>query len=225
MIALATVIALSLAQQRVSGATIAALAAHEVDTALHQSADERIVRSGSVPDQLVAAGRLTMHAGQPLGTPFYYNVPVTLAVDGQTQRTIYVGYRVERYVETAVAARDLLEGDVLAADDLRMARVPYTGMPPNGIDVLVGRRLADPVMHGQPVRIGETAINQIVKPGDTVVMIVHDGAVQVSSDAIARTGGGLGQDVSVYNPYTHKALSGTVTAAGTVELDISGGDE
>jgi flagella basal body P-ring formation protein FlgA len=80
------------------------------------------------------------------------------------------------------------------------------------------------VLKGQPVRIQATSVNQIVKAGSTVVFIVRDSGVVISADAIARTSGGLGDEVFVYNPSTHKALSGTVTGPGTVELDISGGD-
>lgn len=213
------------AQQRVPGSRIAAIAARALAGSFRETADARLVPAGAVPDQLVDAGKLTLHAGTPLGTQFYYNVPVALDVDGQTQRTIYVGYRVERFVQTAVAAHDLAAGDVLASGDLRMARVPATGNAANGIDVLVGRRLLDPVMHGQPVHIFETAVNDVVHAGDTVVLIVRDGAVQVTAPVVARSSGGIGDDVYVYNPQTRKALSGTVTAPGTVVLDISGGEQ
>jgi flagella basal body P-ring formation protein FlgA len=62
-----------------------------------------------------------------------------------------------------------------------------------------------------------------VKPGANVVMIVHGDGVAVVADVVARTGGGLGDQVMVWNPETHKMLSGTVTAPDRVELDISGG--
>jgi flagella basal body P-ring formation protein FlgA len=90
--------------------------------------------------------------------------------------------------------------------------------------VLVGRRLTASVLKDQPITIGATAVNQIVKAGSTIVFIVRDSGVAVSADAIARTGGGLGDQVFVFNPATRKSLSGVVTGPGTVELDISGGD-
>jgi flagella basal body P-ring formation protein FlgA len=130
----------------------------------------------------------------------------------------------QQYVETAVAAHDIAPGAVLSADDLKMARVPYAGRPGNGMDVLVGRRLQNAALKDQPITIEGTAVNQIVKAGSTVVFIVRDAGVSVAADAIARTGGGLGDQVFVFNPSTHKALSGVVTGPGTVELDISGGD-
>ncbi len=113
---------------------------------------------------------------------------------------------------------------MLAASDLKLARVAYAGRPGNGIDALVGRRLGNAVLADQPITIEATMVNQIVKAGSTVMFIVREGGVAVSADAIARTGGGLGDQVFVFAPSTRKALSGVVTAPGTVELDISGGD-
>ncbi len=210
--------------QHVSGRRIAQAALREIDT-LAQDADHRYVAVSAVPDQVVTGDRVAVHAGAAVGTASFVNVPVAIDVDGRLDRTIYVGYRMQQYVETAVAAHDLVSGTVLSADDLTMARIAYTGRPGNGIDALVGRKLNGTVLEGQPVAIAATAVNQIVKAGATVVLVVKDSGVQVTADVIARTSGGLGDEVSVYNPSTNKALSGTVTAPGTVELDISGGDE
>lgn len=208
----------------VSGQRIAEVASHELATLAHD-ADHRYVAAGSVPDQIVNGDSVALHAQAPLGTASFVNVPVAIDVDGKLERTVYVGYRMQAYVETAVAAHDLVPGTVLGADDLTMARMPFTGEPGNGIDALLGRKLTGSLLKGQPVTIGLTAENQIVKAGATVVLIVRDGGVQVTADAVARTSGGLGDEVSVYNPSTNKALTGTVTGPGTVVLDISGGDE
>lgn len=212
------------AVQRVSGQRIAQVASRELVTLAHD-ADHQYVAAGVTPDQVVSGDRIALHAQSPIGSSSFVNVPVAIDVDGKLDRTIYVGYRMQQYVETAVAAHDIVPGTVLAAEDLMMARVPYTGRPGNGIDALVGREVTGSVLKGQPVTIEATSVNQIVKAGSTVVLIVRDSGVEVTAAVIARTSGGLGDQVSVYNPATNKALSGTVTAPATVELDISGGDQ
>jgi len=65
-------------------------------------------------------------------------------------------------------------------------------------------------------------VNELVKPGSSIVFIVHDGPVALSADVIARTGGGMGDIVSVYNPQTRTALSGVVTGPNTVEYTLPG---
>lgn len=211
------------AGQKVSGKRIAAIAYKELANVAHDP-DQAFVPVSIVPDQLVSEGRLAIRAGSPLGSTSFINVPVEIDVDGKADRTVMVGYRVQQYVETAVAARDLVAGTVLAQDDLVIARVPFSGVPSNGTEALVGRKIDSAVLKGQPVRISATSVNQIVKAGSTIVFIVRDAGVAISADAIARTGGGMGDQVFVYNPSTRKSLSGTVTGPGTVELDISGGD-
>lgn len=208
----------------VSGERIEQIASREIAGLAHD-ADHQYVAVSVVPDQVVTGDRVALHAQSPIGTSSFVNVPVAIDVDGKLDRTVYVGYRMQQYVETAVAAHDIVPGTVLSAGDLAMARVPFTGRPGNGIDALVGRKVTGSLLKGQPVRIEATAVNQIVKAGSTVVLVVRDFGVQVTADVIARTSGGLGDEVSVYNPSTNKALSGTVTAPNTVELDISGGDQ
>ncbi|MFN2448627.1 MAG: flagella basal body P-ring formation protein FlgA [Candidatus Baltobacteraceae bacterium] len=89
--------------------------------------------------------------------------------------------------------------------------------------MLVGRRVSGAVFKGQAVSIGATSVNQIVKPGATVEFVVRDGGVAISAGVIARSGGGVGEQVFVFNPATGKQLSGTVTGPNTVELDITEG--
>ena len=208
----------------VSGQQIAQAAAREIAGLAHD-ADHEYIAVSTIPDQVLSGDRVALHAQAPIGTQSFVNVPVAIDVDGKLNRTVFVGYRVQQFVETAVATHDIVPGTVLSADDLTMAREPYRGRPGNGIDALVGRKVNGSVLKGQPVTIEATAENQIVKAGATVVLVIRDSGVQVTADVIARTSGGLGDQVSVFNPSTNKALSGTVTGPGTVELDISGGDE
>jgi len=64
-----------------------------------------------------------------------------------------------------------------------------------------------------------------VKAGSGAIFVVHDGPVALTADVIARTGGGLGESVTVYNAQTNRILSGTVTGPDRVELVLPGGEE
>ena len=207
--------------QRVSGARLAALADRVVH-GIHVGADATIVPAFTVADQLLQTGRLSLTVGSALVNPSYINVPIELDVNGHFVRTIFVGFRVQRWVDTAVAARDLVPGTLLTAKDLRVARVPFQGQQTNGTRVLVGRRILSAFRAGQEVAIEQTQVNEIVKPGASVVMIVHDGGVSVVADVVARNGGGLGDQISVFNPQTNKTLSGTIVGPDRVELNLGG---
>lgn len=219
----ALVLAATMHGQRIAGTAIALAASRKIATLAH-GPDRGYVAAAPVSDQTISSnGRVDLRAQSPIDTPTFVNVPVQIEVDGRLDRTVLVGFRVQRYVETAVAAHDIVPGTVLTQSDLAMARVPYTGVAGNGTAILMGRRVRESYVKGMPVTIAQTQVNQIVAPGSTVVFIVRDGPVLVTADAIARTGGGLGEQVTVYSNATRKQLTGTVTAPGTVELDISGG--
>ena len=225
MIALCSTLAVAQADQRatqrIAGGRLAVLAAR-IARALPADPDASLVPAFTVPDQTVAAGSLTLLARPAMVTPSYINVPIEVDVDGHQDRIVFVGYRVVQYVQTAVAAHDLAPGSVLAARDLTMARVAFTGRRSNGTAVLVGRRIATSYTAGQPISIDQTQVDQIVKPGASVILIVRDGAVSLVADVVARNGGGLGDQVTVYNASTNKTLSGTVVGPNRVELDLQG---
>ncbi|HZY97968.1 MAG TPA: flagellar basal body P-ring formation chaperone FlgA [Candidatus Baltobacteraceae bacterium] len=207
--------------QRVSGTQFVALAKRAIGTVV-LSGDSSLVQAAPVRDQIVPSGAVSLVVESPLATPTYVNVPIDVDVDGSFVRTVFVGYRMQQYVRTAVAAHDLVAGTVIAAGDLTTARVAWTGRLGNGTDVLLGRKIFVPFRKGQPVYIEETQTNMIVKPGSAVVLIVNDGDVSVVAEGVARSGGGLGDEVSVYNPSTNHTLSGTVVGPDRVQLDIMG---
>jgi flagella basal body P-ring formation protein FlgA len=207
--------------QTVKGASLEALAT-PVSKTVRLTGDARLVQAYPVPDQIVPPGRIELIAQSAIVTPTYVNVPIQVDLDGKFLRQIFVGYRVLNYVQTAIATHDLVPGALLTADDLKMARIVFTGQRTNGTDVLVGRRVITAVRAGAPVTIEGTRVDQIVKAGNTVSLIVDSNGVRIATDVVARTSGGLGDEVSVYNPQTSKVLSGTVVGPDRVEVNLSG---
>ncbi|MBV8490175.1 MAG: flagellar basal body P-ring formation protein FlgA [Candidatus Eremiobacteraeota bacterium] len=207
--------------QRISGKTFESMGNGAI-AKLSFPGDAKLVPAGSIRDQVVAAGKVGLTLESPLVTPSYVNVPIDISVNGSFLRTVFVGYRLQQYVKTAVAAHDLVAGTVIVRDDVSVERVAFSGRQPNGTEVLIGRKIVFPFRKGQPIYVEETQTDQIVKPGSSVVLIVNDGGVSIVAEAIARTGGGLGDEVNVYNPSTNKMLSGTVVGPDRVELDILG---
>jgi len=220
MLALAAVLAFA-TTQTVPGARFEAVAA-PVEHGIHLSGDAQLVREYPIPNQILPLGRVTLRAKDAIVTASYVNVPIEIDVNGAFLRQVFVGYRVERFVETAVATRDLVPGTVLDASDLRLARVAYVGQQTNGVDVLIGRKVDSAVRAGSAVAIEMTRVDQIVKAGETVTLIVDDAGVSVVADVVANTSGGLGEHVSVYNPQTHKVLTGTVVGPDRVEVNLTG---
>ncbi|MFN2448626.1 MAG: SAF domain-containing protein [Candidatus Baltobacteraceae bacterium] len=110
--------------QRISGAAISTLAGKAL-ARFTRDAAASYVPAAAVADQLVSGGHVHLRAQSPMGTSSFVNVPVQIEVDGRLDRTVFVGYRAQIFIETAVASHDLAPGTVLAPEDLKLARVAF----------------------------------------------------------------------------------------------------
>lgn len=212
------------AQQVVAGARVAAVA-DKIARALVTGPDRSLAAAYQVADQNLPAGAVQIAAaGAPFVTATYVGVPVAIQVDGKLARTVVAGYRVTTYVRTAAAARDLTPGAVLAESDLVLARVPSNGRPVVGFESLVGRRLSSATPKGAPLYVEQTVPDMLVRAGQAAILMVRDGSVALTADVVARTGGALGETVTVFNPQTQKAIAAVVTGPNRVELVLPGGE-
>lgn len=210
------------AYQSVPGSQIAALA-DRIAHGLVSGPDRVVAPAFTIANQSVSSGSLSIAAaGTPQVYPSYLVVPIAILVDGKLARTVFAGYRILQYIHTAVAAHDLTAGAVLTSDDLTIARKLADGRPAVDPSILLGRKLNAMVARGSVMYVEMTSINQIVKAGQPVVLTVRDGGVALTADVVARTSGGLGEQVSVFNPSTQRALFGTVTGPGRVEMTLTG---
>jgi flagella basal body P-ring formation protein FlgA len=211
-------------QQVVTGSRVAAVA-DKIAHGLVSGPDRTIAPAYAVADQSLPAGGVQIAAaGTPMVTATYLSVPIALRVDGKLARTVVAGYRVTTYVHTATAARDLAPGRVLAESDLALARIASNGRPAVGVDVLVGRKLSSATAKGAPLYVEQTVPDTVVKPGQAAILLVRDGIVVLTVDVVARTGGAIGDTVTVFNPQTHKAIAAVVTGPNRVELVLPGGE-
>ena len=212
------------AEQVVAGATISSIAKAAVLGVVHD-ADRVVSPAYAIVDQRVPVGIVIVTIVKaPTVNPGFATVPVAISVDGKLERTITAGFRVTAFVHSAAAAHDLEAGTILSEKDLILDRVPATGRMTVGLAALVGRKIRTATLKGTAVYPEATTAVQVVKAGDTVVFIIHDGPVVLSADVVARSSGALGETVFIYNPQTHKALSGLVTGPGKVELTLPGDD-
>ncbi|HVA38762.1 MAG TPA: flagellar basal body P-ring formation chaperone FlgA [Candidatus Dormibacteraeota bacterium] len=213
--------------QNLAGSRISAFATR-IAQAAAAGPDRRIDEVSGVPDLEIPAGSVSLARGAlPTPTATYLSVPVVVSVDGRVVRTVYVGYRITTYIAVPVAARALPAGTVLSASDLVMKRLPALGRIPATTDELIGRRTLASVQAGTPVFPEMTALVPLVRAGQPCMLMVTDGGVVLTAEAISRQDGALGQTVAVYVEQTKHAMTAIVSGPGRVELDLSpdgGGD-
>jgi len=222
-LAATTVAPAPLVTQNVSGTQISALT-DKIANGLVNDPDRAVVPAFHLADQAVPVGRVALAALTPLVYATYIAVPVQIDVDGRVAKTVTSGYRVQQFIHTAVAAHDLAPGALLGNNDLTLARVLSNGRPAVDIVSLVGRKIRAATPRGAQIFVEQTAVNELVKAGSGAILVVRDGPVSLTADVIARTGGGLGESVTVYNAQTNRILSGIVTGPDRVELVLPGGE-
>lgn len=110
-------------------------------------------------------------------------------------------------------------GHILSADDLGPVTVPaslapYVAQPQDIIGKEVKRRLEA----GKPVRSYDVMVPQLVRKGQKVALVVKRGAMTLTAQGKALTGGGLGEQVRVQNSQSYSILEGEVVGDGTVQM-------
>jgi len=210
------------ALQVVAGSRVAAVA-DRIAHGMVNGPDRSIAAAYTVADQNLPVGEVQIApAGAPFVSPTYVGVPVAIRIDGKVARTVVAGYRVTSYVRTAVAARDLTPGAVLGDGDLALARVPSNGRPAVGLESLIGRKLSSATAKGAALYVEQTVPDTVVKAGQAAILVIHDGVVALMADVVARTGGAIGDTVTVVNLQTQKAIAAIVTGPNRVELTLPG---
>lgn len=174
-----------------------------------------------VAEQRVLSGRTELReSAPPVVSPEYASLPVEIRVEGTLVRTVYIGYRIVTLVKTPVLTLAKHRGEVLSAGDFHDEMRADDGRSPIDPTMLAGRICNADFAAGAVVHPEQTSVDQIVKAGSPVVLIVHDGGVALAADVVARTSGGFGEMVTVYDEPSRKMLSGLVTAPARVELTL-----
>ena len=102
-------------------------------------------------------------------------------------------------------------GTILSKDDLSVARVLSTGRPATGFDALRGTQDSGRDDARELIYRRADGGERAGQDGQGAILTIRDGPVALTADVIARTGGGMGEPVTVYNAQTNKILSGVVT--------------
>ena len=208
------------ATQVVAGSTLAASGAAWARR-LSKDADHGAVLSAPISDQRVPAGHVGIRTGSgAVITSNYASLPIEIRVNGSLVRTVYAGYRIVAYVQAPTLRSSLRSGHLIAPEDLTYARVESDGRRVPALEDLTGRLLAVDLPAAAELWPEQTVTDEIVKAGAPVVLIVHDGPIALAADVIARTSGGLGETVTVYDEHARRMLSGTVTAPSRVEFTL-----
>jgi flagella basal body P-ring formation protein FlgA len=123
--------------------------------------------------------------------------------------------------DRVVVRREIRRGEILGADDVRLARGEWSNVPLRRlptIDQVIGSRARRPLPAEAVVLPGAVTFRRAVEPGDRVTVLAVSGGVEVSASLVAANGGEPGDVIRVINPDTKRDVRARVLKAGVVEV-------
>ena len=128
---------------------------------------------------------------------------------------------IEVVVTHAVVKSEIARGHAVDAASIEEIRGVLTNVPLSRVVTraeALGTRALRPIAPGTVLTPVYLALRRVVEPGDTVVVTVMAGTVEVSATFIAVDGGAVGDAIRVRNPQTRKYIRGRILKAGAVEV-------
>lgn len=223
-------ITITTAAQTVGAEKLTALAVDAVRRRLETGGDARsfeAAAAGTVQDVLAPLGGLEFKVDFPYGIRF--NVPTTalvaLKVDGRKFAAIPVKLDVKAYQQVVVASRNIAQGEMLTADNLRLERRETGHMTGyvTGMDQVAGLMARRPLTAGTPV--SATAVDKpvVLKRGSAVTIVARLGGIEVTAAGRALQDGRAGDLIRVQNPISKRTMNARVIDGATVQVMLYSG--
>ena len=147
---------------------------------------------------------------------------IAFAVDGQPAGNCVVRCRLEALAEVVVATRGLKRGETIAADMLRLEKLAIDRLegPSFATDELVGMQVARAVQAGRPLERAHIAAPAVIHQGDLVKIFARKGALNISTQGLARSDGRTGETIQVKNVASNKLVHCRVDGPGVVSVEF-----
>ncbi|MGB4598899.1 MAG: flagellar basal body P-ring formation chaperone FlgA [Trichlorobacter sp.] len=148
------------------------------------------------------------------------SIVLLVRVNGQVKKNLSLRLQVDASTEMVVAARQLLAGTVLAADDLQLQKRDVSqagGLHVREINAAVGKKLKTMVRAGAPVKSNQLANVPVIRSGQLVTIVAEHAGFRITVTGRAKSSGGVGDLVRVENISSRKEFSARVVDAATVE--------
>ncbi len=146
---------------------------------------------------------------------------IALAVDGKPVQTVKVMAEVSATADVVTAARYIKPDETIQAGDLTLARLQLPSVLHDYItdlDEAIGKRTVKPLRPDTPIRTSALAVPFAIKRGDQVTIEVKRGGLLIQASGTTKTGGQLGQSITVTNLDSGKEIRGKVVGPGLVRV-------
>ncbi len=145
-------------------------------------------------------------------------VKVAVNINGQRQMNVITVWRVKKFIDVLVAAKDLPSRSVLTDADVTFERREVVRFEEVLFDPgdVVGLELKRPLTAGSIITRSSLTKSFLIKPGDNLTIISKSGSVMVKVPGQALQGGAIGDVIRVRNISSGKSFLARVEDAQTV---------
>jgi flagella basal body P-ring formation protein FlgA len=176
-------------------------------------------------DLALPPGKVSLKIRPPKQTDYLGHVPlaVSIYVDGQYQKKIWVSAHIQVNGETVVARKPLGRYQTIARDDLLVKKMDLSRIPSDAIrniDDAVGKRTTRTILSKSVLRKAMIESPPILKRGDMVTIIAETKGLKVTTQGVTKQKGRQGEMIRVLNIASKKMIYARVLDAGTVQVDF-----
>lgn len=146
---------------------------------------------------------------------------MALAVDGTQVQTLRVMAEVSATAEVVTASRYIKPEETIQAEDLALTTVQLPALVHDFVtdpESVVGKRAVRPLRADTPVRLSAISAPFVIKRGDQVTIEVKHGGLLIQASGVTKSGGQVGQSITVTNLDSGKEIRGKVIGPGVVRV-------
>lgn len=158
-------------------------------------------------------------SGNPVGRRW---MRVQIRVHGREVGRVEALVEIVAYADVIVAQRLLKPDEPIGPDDVAVARVkladPAAQFARQMNDV-VGKVAARPIPAQRPMRLSDVKLPNVVRKGDRVVIEAQGQGLLIRTVGVSKSGGQVGQYVTVSNVDSGRDIKAQVVAPGVVRVD------
>lgn len=147
---------------------------------------------------------------------------IQFAVDDKPASTCVVYTKITAYAEVVTAKTTLHKGDLITDDAivLEKQRIDRLQNPVMALEEILGMQVAKTINAGNAIDQHQIMSPAVIKEGDQVKIFARKGALNISTNGIARTDGRLGERIQVKNINSNKIIQCRVDGPGLVSVEF-----
>ena len=188
---------------------------HEVQVTLLDPQEPIPMPAGRIDIAVLPGGR-----EEGLGRRMFH---LQLSVNGRAVENVDAWSDVAGYADVVVPARLIKMDEVIEAEDVALSRVKLLDLrQPFLLDLseAIGKSAARPLQSQLPIRSSSLKKPCAVRKGDRVTIEARAAGLSIHAVGVTKSGGELGQMVTVTNSDSGKELRAKVVSPGVVRVDF-----